>query len=138
MKEYVLDTDTFSHFRVGTAPVVAKVKLYRLVTGLSALTVEEALGGWYSLLRKSKTPEEIEHAYSNLGATTRALGTFPILTFSTEAQIVHKGLTKTVRNVGGFDLKIAAVALVRGAVVVTGNERDFSRVPGLVIENWLK
>ncbi len=35
------------------------------------------------------------------------------------------------------DLRIAAIALVRGLVMVTGNVRHFQRVPGLVVENWL-
>ncbi len=39
-------------------------------------------------------------------------------------------------NVGKMDLKIAAIALEHGCIVVTRNERDFRRVPGLVVENW--
>lgn len=36
------------------------------------------------------------------------------------------------------DLRIAAIALVHGLTVVTGNVRHFDRVPGLGIENWLQ
>ncbi len=39
-------------------------------------------------------------------------------------------------NIGGNDLKIAAVALEAGGIVVTRNLRDFRRVPGLVCEDW--
>ena len=35
------------------------------------------------------------------------------------------------------DLWIAAQALALGAVLVTDNVREFSRVPGLTVENWL-
>ncbi|MCC7536800.1 MAG: PIN domain-containing protein [Deltaproteobacteria bacterium] len=35
------------------------------------------------------------------------------------------------------DLRIASIALSRGLTVVTGNVRHFSRVPGLVVENWI-
>jgi tRNA(fMet)-specific endonuclease VapC len=39
-------------------------------------------------------------------------------------------------NVGKKDLRIAAIALEAGCAVVTRNERDFRRVPGLAVENW--
>jgi tRNA(fMet)-specific endonuclease VapC len=34
-------------------------------------------------------------------------------------------------------LKIAATALVHDALLLSANLRDFERVPGLRIENWL-
>ncbi len=39
--------------------------------------------------------------------------------------------------IGGNDLLIAAHALVLGDTVVTDNEREFRRVDGLQVENWL-
>ncbi|MDE0208705.1 MAG: type II toxin-antitoxin system VapC family toxin [Boseongicola sp.] len=38
---------------------------------------------------------------------------------------------------GGNDLWIAAHAISREAVLVSGNSREFKRVPGLQLENWL-
>lgn len=40
--------------------------------------------------------------------------------------------------IGQNDLFIAAHALAVDAVLVTADEREFSRVPGLKIENWLR
>ncbi|RFF27806.1 MULTISPECIES: PIN domain-containing protein [unclassified Wenzhouxiangella] len=39
--------------------------------------------------------------------------------------------------IGANDFWIAAHALDLGAVLVTDNEREFHRVPGLDVENWL-
>jgi len=39
--------------------------------------------------------------------------------------------------IGGNDLLIAAHAITTGATLVTDNEREFSRVNDLVVENWL-
>jgi tRNA(fMet)-specific endonuclease VapC len=36
-----------------------------------------------------------------------------------------------------MDLKIAAIVLVHDAVLVTSNMRDFEKVSGLKVEDWL-
>jgi len=40
--------------------------------------------------------------------------------------------------IGQHDLLIAAHALSLDLIVVTANEREFSRIEGLIVENWLK
>jgi tRNA(fMet)-specific endonuclease VapC len=40
--------------------------------------------------------------------------------------------------IGPNDMLIAAHALALDSVIVTNNVREFSRVPGLAVENWLK
>ena len=47
-------------------------------------------------------------------------------------------LEKRGRPIGPNDLLIAAHALALGATLVTDNVREFSRVRGLKIENWLR
>ena len=42
------------------------------------------------------------------------------------------------KTIGAYDLLIAAHARRTGATLVTNNEREFRRVPGLSVENWLK
>ena len=39
--------------------------------------------------------------------------------------------------IGGNDLLIAAHALALGYTVVTDNEREFRRIDGLTVVNWL-
>lgn len=41
------------------------------------------------------------------------------------------------RGLAEPDLRIASIALSRDLTVVTGNVRHFSRVPELLVENWL-
>jgi tRNA(fMet)-specific endonuclease VapC len=40
--------------------------------------------------------------------------------------------------IGGNDLLIAAHAISLNLIVITNNVREFSRVPNLQVENWLK
>lgn len=42
------------------------------------------------------------------------------------------------KPIGGNDALIAAHALALGCTVVTDNEKEFNRVKGLAIENWLR
>lgn len=50
---------------------------------------------------------------------------------------IRKRLEKRGRPIGPNDLLIAAHALAEDCTLVTANEREFSRVPSLKIENWL-
>ena len=38
--------------------------------------------------------------------------------------------------IGPYDVLIAGHALRHGATLVTANTREFSRVPGLMVEDW--
>ena len=51
------------------------------------------------------------------------------------ATIRHQ-LESRGQGIGPFDTLIAAQALRLGATVVTRNVREFSRVSGLLVENW--
>jgi tRNA(fMet)-specific endonuclease VapC len=51
---------------------------------------------------------------------------------------IRAHLEKIGKLIGPNDLLIAAHALALNSAVVTDNEREFSRVPGLKVENWLR
>ena len=50
---------------------------------------------------------------------------------------IRATLESTGKPIGANDLLIAAHALALDATLVTDNEAEFRRVPGLKIENWL-
>jgi len=45
-------------------------------------------------------------------------------------------LKPNAQPIGPYDLMLAAQALRLGAVLVTNNVREFTRLPGLNVENW--
>jgi tRNA(fMet)-specific endonuclease VapC len=51
---------------------------------------------------------------------------------------IRTRLKKEGRMIGNNDLWIAAHALASELTVVTNNEKEFRRVPGLKVENWTK
>jgi tRNA(fMet)-specific endonuclease VapC len=70
------------------------------------------------------------------------LGAIEIAPFEAPADKAY-GTTRTKLEsagtpIGGNDLLIAAQALSLSLVLVTDNEREFSRVQGLKIENWIR
>ena len=133
----VLDTDVLSLFREGHAEVCRRVGLRptgEVVT--TVITVDEHLTGWYKLVRTAKKPDRLELAYDALIRATVFFSRLPIWNFTQPAIARFEALVKQKLNVGKNDLRIAAIALEAGAVVVTRNVRDFSRVPGLTVEDW--
>jgi tRNA(fMet)-specific endonuclease VapC len=51
---------------------------------------------------------------------------------------IRAQLEQAGQPIGGNDLLIAAHALALECTVVTDNQREFERVDGLVVENWLR
>jgi tRNA(fMet)-specific endonuclease VapC len=53
-----------------------------------------------------------------------------------EAGDIRAVLERAGTPIGPYDILVAAQARRRDALLVTANEREFARVPGLKIENW--
>ena len=70
------------------------------------------------------------------------LGALEVLPFEAPSDdtygLLRARLEKAGTPIGGNDLLIAAHAITLGYAVVTDNEREFARVPGLASENWLR
>lgn len=66
----------------------------------------------------------------------------PALAFDVSADEAYGALRAELevagRSIGSNDLLIAAHAQALGATVVTANVREFQRVRGLGLENWLE
>jgi tRNA(fMet)-specific endonuclease VapC len=50
---------------------------------------------------------------------------------------IRATLERSGTSIGEADLWIAATALAANGTVVTHNTSEFSRVPGLAVEDWL-
>jgi tRNA(fMet)-specific endonuclease VapC len=59
-----------------------------------------------------------------------------VIPFDDDAAAMFDRLLAQRVRVATMDLRIAAIALSRGLVLVTRNSRDFGKVPGLQIEDW--
>ena len=77
----------------------------------------------------------------NGAAVEALLRPFQILPFGRECVPAYAKLRFELDNagmrIGALDQLIAAQAIALGLIVVTNNVREFRRVPGLRVENWL-
>lgn len=77
----------------------------------------------------------------NLSALERFLEPLTIVDFTLEAAKkaakVRSFLEKQGTPIGVYDLQIAAIALSHNMMLLTNNTREFERVKGLKLENWV-
>ncbi len=128
-----LDTDTCVHWLGGRSPVL-KAKLATLTPGdvqISAVVRGELLLG----AERSADPEAISE---QVLAFLEPFEVAPVdADVARRYALLRAGLESRGEGIGPNDLWIAATALAWGATLVTGNTREFRRVPRLHLENWL-
>ena len=136
----VLDTDHLNVLAVpGPRADRLAAKLEQSADGEFAMTIvsiEEQMRGWLADIRRQLIPTRQVRPYERLHRLVGFWALWRVLPFDNAAAARFQALRKQLR-VGSQDLKIAAIALVAGATLVTANARDFEQVPGLSIEDWL-
>src|SRR5438067_706733 len=126
MSLYALDTDTFSLYVAGH-PVVRQRCQARPPAELAVtvITVEEQLAGWFTALRRARRRDQTARAYRRLAQTVQELAGWQILPFPEPAIDRFERLRRLRLKVASNDLRIAAVVLEFGGILVTRNLRDF-------------
>lgn len=133
---YLFDTDVLSRVVKASPPKALIERLSRIPRGLqftSSINVAEL---YYGACRTGRREELIE-AYEKLVFSRLTVLPFDIESARTfgrlKASLEVRGLPRSEP-----DLRIAAIALQHRLMIVTGNVRHFSDIPGLAVENWLE
>src|SRR5438128_1638311 len=105
--------------------------------GVAIVTIEERMRGWLAVIAKERTALRQVVGYRELSRLFEFYQEFEIVPFDDAAAHQFEHLRKQRLRVGTMDLKIAAIALVQNALLLSANRSDFERVPGLRVENWL-
>ena len=131
---FMLDTDICIYI-IKQKPESVLKYFQRLKAGelsMSAITFAELMNG-------AKKSHRVEDNIVKLNELSELLEIKP---FDKKAAIsygdVRSVLEKKGTIIGSNDLLIAAHALSLDLILVTNNEKEFSRVDGLKIENWTK
>ena len=100
--------------------------------GLSVITYGELLYGAAKSGDRQQALERLESLTAFLPVLDMPAHT------SQEYGRIRATLEARGETIGGNDLWIAAHARALDIVLVTSNEREFKRVPGLKVQNWAK
>jgi tRNA(fMet)-specific endonuclease VapC len=104
---------------------------------LPVVSVEEQLRGWLAQVRRIRGMENLIYPYDRLIRLLDILAEWEIARWSQPAAEEFNRLKKQRVRIGTQDLKIASIALTSDALLLSANLRDFERVPGLRVEDWL-
>jgi len=132
MLKYLLDTNIVIYV-IKRRPLIALERFNREHgrMAVSSITLAELAHG----AEKSSDPAR------NLRVVEDFISRLAVLPLSDKAAwhygSIRAGLEKTGMTIGVSDLHIAAHARSEGLALVTNNLREFERVPGLVLENWV-
>jgi tRNA(fMet)-specific endonuclease VapC len=129
---YMLDTDICIYTIKRNPPAVFD-KLRKLSPdsiGVSSITEAELRFG----MSNSSKPAH------NHRALDEFLAPFHVVSFDSAAAVhygeIRSHMKRSGTQIGSMHLLIAAHARSLSAVLVTNNEKEFERVPGLKLENW--
>ncbi len=134
------DTDILTGILRGRVDFVERAS--RIPTDQQAvpvIVIEEIMRGRLNVIRRAeggKARIGIDRAYELFEQTFSDFRRMRILSFSAEAEAVFKGWRKQGIRVSTHDLRIAAACVVHRARLISGNRRDFERIPDLDVEFW--
>ena len=130
--KFLLDTDTCI-YALKQAPAVLKNLLARSPEdiALSVITEGELRAGAAKSASPAKTLRLLENFLRPLSILEFTSGDA-----ASYAQVRAK-LERAGTAIGPLDTLIAAQAVARKLVLVTNNEREFGRVVGLHLQNWI-
>ncbi|MEK8018626.1 MAG: type II toxin-antitoxin system VapC family toxin [Candidatus Parabeggiatoa sp.] len=131
---YLLDTDTCSYImKRHPLSVLKHLQTIEMSTiGISSMTLAELRYGVERLNSSRFTQQDVDLFVTHLTVfawDAEATQYYAIL----RADLERKGLP-----IGNMDMLIAAHSLRLNAILVTNNQRHFSRIAGLKLENWVE
>lgn len=138
---FVMDTDHMSLLEWGSG--ANGQRLHERIRALpedevvtTIISFEEQTRGWLAFQARARTVQQQVNAYRKLKRHVDIYCEIDVLEFDVEAAAEFQRLKQSRIRIGTMDLKIAAIALSRKATVLSKNLKDFSKVPGLKVEDW--
>ncbi len=137
MKPYMLDTNICSFIMRGK-PVTVLARLRKAVSEQRGLVISAIT--YMELRRGACNPKASPRLHQAIDQfLTRVHGILPFDKAAADASAkVYGQLAAKGQVIGGNDISIAGHCLAKGCILVTNNTREFERVEGLGIEDWVE
>ena len=136
---YIFDTDHLSVLqRQGNSaqPLLHRLQLNTQPIAATVISYEEQTRGWMKYFAQAKNLEQQVIAYQRLQQHAINYCSITLLPFDLRSSEHYQQLRKQYPRLDTMDLKIAAIVLVHDATLLTRNQKDFSQIQGLKIEDW--
>lgn len=121
---------------------IIKKKPFQVIQKLQHMNLTDICISSITLSELQYGIEKSEDKIRNKMALAQFIAPLEIISYDEYAASIYgrirSDLEKKGKPVGAFDLLIAAHALSRNAVLVTNNEKEFNKITGLIIQNWIK
>jgi tRNA(fMet)-specific endonuclease VapC len=101
------------------------------------VAIEEQFRGWLAEIHRTRQPHRQIIPYLRLARLIDFLHDWQVANWNEPACDVLARLRNKKIRIGTQDLKIAAVAIANGALLLSANLRDFEQVPDLRVQIWL-
>ncbi len=134
---YLLDADSASLAIYGNKRIRNRI-LNTADVWLSAIAAEGITRGVIALINQSRDKAGSPAAYILFANLLSAYCDYNIHPYNAEAMRVYATFPAQVKRLGTQDCRIAASAIAAGWVVVTANQRHFSQIPSVLIEDWTR
>jgi tRNA(fMet)-specific endonuclease VapC len=102
----------------------------------TVITVEEQMRGWLAWINRADDVRRQVPAYQELLWLFDFFARWHVMPFDEQAASEYHGLRAQRIRIGTMDLKIAAIALRHGALLLSANLQDFRQIPNLHVANW--
>jgi tRNA(fMet)-specific endonuclease VapC len=103
---------------------------------VSVVSIEGSFRGRLAALARARDGVARIILYNLLLTTLDVFAQLPLVSWDQASEAEFQRLRSTRLRVGTQDLKIASIALANNLTLLTRNRVDFSRIPGLKINDW--
>lgn len=137
----ILDTDHLTVLRYTDHPrctfLRARLQASDRLVFTTVVTWEEQLRGWLAEIKRCRSFHDQIIGYERLRLLAEFISDWELLPFDARAAEECQRWREQRIRIGAQDLKIAAIAVVNDALLLSANLRDFRQVPELRVEDWL-